>query len=135
MQRRREKAFHQQPVWAKSIKNCADPQRAKHFLEQLAATSAGSALKKFGAEEARILTALFSGSPILSTKLSEHPEWLAHLAPESLTHSRRKQGLQNEMRQRLDPNNCDFTAALAVIRQFKQREMFRIGARDLAHLG
>src|SRR6266702_2663753 len=31
--------------------------------------------------------------------------------------------------------NRDYETALKSARQFKQREMFRIGARDLAHLG
>ena len=33
------------PVWTNAIKSCADPQRAKHFLDLLAATSAGAALQ------------------------------------------------------------------------------------------
>ena len=48
-------------VWAKAVKGSADPARAKHFFELLAATSAGDKLEKLGAEEARILAALFSG--------------------------------------------------------------------------
>ena len=49
------------PVWTNAIKGCADPQRAKHFLELLATTDAGAALQASASEQARILAALFSG--------------------------------------------------------------------------
>ena len=50
------------PVWANAIKSCADPQRANHFFDLLAATSIGEVLKVSSVEQARILAALFSGS-------------------------------------------------------------------------
>src|ERR1035437_3921901 len=61
------------PVWTNAIKSCADPQRAKQFLELLAATSAGTALQASSAEQARILAALFSGSRALSNLLVARP--------------------------------------------------------------
>jgi len=48
-------------LWTKAIKAGADPQRAKHFVELLAATSAGAFLKKSSADQARVAVALFSG--------------------------------------------------------------------------
>jgi glutamate-ammonia-ligase adenylyltransferase len=137
MQKPKERmAIHSAPAWAKSVKACADQRRAKHFLELLAATSAATALKKCSGEQARILAALFSGSPALSDSLAAHPDWLDLVAPETLKFPRRKQGLQNEVNAGLKPllEAADFAGALTAIRRFKQREMFRIGARDLARL-
>ena len=84
------------PVWQKAVKSSPDPPRAKHFLELLAATTAGTALQKFSAEQARILAALFSGSHVLGNLLVAHPDWLDLLGIERLQFPRRKQGLLNE---------------------------------------
>jgi glutamate-ammonia-ligase adenylyltransferase len=125
------------PVWTKALKNCAAPTRAKHFLEQLASTAATSDFQQASPEQARIVAALFSGSNALGNLLVAHPDWLHCLAPESITHPRHKQGLRKEinawLRSVLDAR--DFSTALARLRQFKQREMMRIAARDLARLG
>jgi [glutamine synthetase] adenylyltransferase / [glutamine synthetase]-adenylyl-L-tyrosine phosphorylase len=125
------------PVWTNAIKSCADPQRAKQFLELLAATSAGTALQAPSAEQARILAALFSGSQALSNLLVARPEWFGVLEPEGLKFPRRKQGLRNEASRWLKPllAASDFAAALMRVREFKQREMLRIAGRDLARLG
>ncbi len=125
------------PVWTNAIKSCADPQRARHFLELLAASSAGAALPIFPAEQARVLAALFSGSRALSNLLVARPDWLAVLELEALKYPRRKQGLRNEVSRWLNPllAAADFGTALRRLREFKQREMLRIGARDLARLG
>jgi glutamate-ammonia-ligase adenylyltransferase len=125
------------PVWTNAIKSCADPQRAKQFLELLAATSAGTALQASSAEQARILAALFSGSRALSNLLVARPEWFGVLEPEGLKFPRRKQGLRNESSRWLKPllAASDFAAALIRVREFKQREMLRIAGRDLARLG
>src|SRR5436190_21375829 len=64
------------PVWEQALKSCADPARATHFLELLSATSAGTKLPKYSAEQARILAALFSGSLFLGNLLVGHPDWL-----------------------------------------------------------
>jgi glutamate-ammonia-ligase adenylyltransferase len=125
------------PVWTNAIKSCADPQRAKQFLELLAATSAGTALQASSAEQVRILTALFSGSQALSNLLVARPEWLGVLEPEGLKFPRRKQGLRNEASRWLKPllAASDFGAALMRVREFKRREMLRIAGRDLTRLG
>src|SRR5256885_7139291 len=83
-------------LWTKVIKGCADPQRAKHFLELLAVTSAGAALASVSVEQAQALAALFSGSLALSNLLVANPAWLAALDIEHIRHPRRKQGLARE---------------------------------------
>ncbi|MGA2751082.1 MAG: bifunctional [glutamate--ammonia ligase]-adenylyl-L-tyrosine phosphorylase/[glutamate--ammonia-ligase] adenylyltransferase [Verrucomicrobiota bacterium] len=118
--------------------SCADPQRAKSALEQLRATSAGAALRHLSAEQARILAALLSGSQAAGELLLAHPDWLAPLlAPGILNYPRRQQGLRREVDQWLNPllKAEDYDGAFSLLRQFKQREMLRIAARDLARLG
>jgi len=124
------------PSWTNAIKTCAEPQRAKHFLDLLAVTDAGAALQAASAEQARILAALFSGSQALSNLVVARPDWLSLLEPEALKFPRRKQGIRNEVSRWLKPllAASDFGAALTRLREFKQREMLRIAARDLARL-
>jgi glutamate-ammonia-ligase adenylyltransferase len=125
------------PVWTNAIKTCSDQQRAKHFLDLLAATSAGTALQAASYEQARVLAALLSGSQALSNLLVARPDWLSALEPEVVKFPRRKQGLRNEVSGWLKPllAAADFGAAMACVREFKQREMLRIAGRDLARLG
>src|SRR5205823_12233997 len=94
-------------------------------------------LKKASAEQVRILTALFSGSATLSDLVVSHPQWLEMvLKRESVEHPRHKQGLERELQTSLRPllKTGDYSGALGSVRQFKQREMLRIAARDLARL-
>jgi glutamate-ammonia-ligase adenylyltransferase len=125
------------PAWTNSIKSCADPLRAKRFFELLVATSATTALQAASVEQVRILAALFSGSQALSNLLVARPEWLGALELEVLKFPRRKQGSRNEVSRWLKPllAASDFGAALARLREFKQREMLRVAGRDLARLG
>src|ERR1035441_1402570 len=120
------------PAWTNAMKACADPRRARHFLELLTATNAGSALQGFSTEQARILAAFFSGSQALSNLLVARPDWLSALEPEVLKFPRRKQGLRGEVSRWLKPLLAagDSGAALTCLRQFKQREMLRIAGRD-----
>src|SRR6266568_9119688 len=124
-------------IWTKAITESADPKRAKHFLDLLGTTTAGGTLESASAEQARALTALFSGSQALSTLLIAHPDWLISLAPEALRFARQSQGLRAEVGAWLEPllKARDFGTALARVRLFKQREMLRIGARDLIRPG
>ncbi len=124
------------PVWSRVLKSCADPQRARHQLDQLAATGAAEVLASAPAEQARILCALLSGSQYLGEWLIAHPELIFLLAPESLQHPRRPQGLRRELAGCLAalPDPGGQPAAFEELRRFKQREMLRIGARDLARL-
>ncbi len=132
-----KKLLSQTKVWRQPIKMAADPPRVRHFLDHLGATPLARELARASAEQARLLAALFSGSPALSALLVKHPEWMAALRPEHLRHPRREQGLRREVNAWLQPaiQARDYTTALARLRQFKQREMLRIGARDLARLG
>ena len=125
------------PVWTRAIKTCAEPERAKHFLDLLAATSARAFLQDCSAEQARLLAALFSGSQALSNSLVAQPDWLAALQVEALKFPRRKQGRLKEVNARLKLllKGGDYGAALQGVRDFKQREMLRIAARDLARFG
>lgn len=125
------------PVWTNAFKRCADPQRARHFVELLAATPEGTALARFPAEKARILAAVFSGSQWSSNLLISQPSLLAMLEPEVLKFPRRKGGLQNELHGTVKPllKAGDLTGALNGVRDFKQREILRIAARDLARIG
>jgi glutamate-ammonia-ligase adenylyltransferase len=123
--------------WTNAVKKCADSTRGKHFLKLLAETSAGPAVHRASAEQCAILAALFSGSHAMSTLLVSHPEWVELLAPEHLKFPRRKQGLQYEVNSWLAPllESRNFATAFTRIREFKQRQMMRIAARDLAHPG
>ncbi len=126
--------------WKKALKECAAPGRARHFLETLkegAQAGVAQALSKASKEQARLLAALFSGSDAMSTALVAHPDWLALLTPDFLRFPRRRQGLRGEI-QRWLPRLLearDYASALRQVREFKQRELLRIAARDLARLG
>jgi len=125
------------PLWTKVLKTCADPQRARHFLDLLAENPAArQLLTPASPEQARIWAALFSGSEVLSTGLIAHPDWLASLEAERLQFPRRLQGLRQELSGMTKSHleRAEFASALAQVREFKQRETLRIGARDLARL-
>jgi glutamate-ammonia-ligase adenylyltransferase len=125
------------PVWPDAIRHSADPQRAKHYFAHLKTTSAAPVLKSASAGQARILAALFSGSQVLSELLAARPDWLtAALDAGLLRHPRQEQGLRREVNGWLKPllEAADYAGAFARLREFKQKEMLRIGARDLARL-
>jgi len=124
-------------VWSAALKKCADAHRARQRLEQLAATAAAPALKKVSAAQAGILAALLGGSNFLGALLAANPDWLAALDIERIRFPRREQGFGREVNESLAPllAEGDDAGALAALRRFKQREMLRIAARDLARLG
>jgi [glutamine synthetase] adenylyltransferase / [glutamine synthetase]-adenylyl-L-tyrosine phosphorylase len=125
------------PLWTKALKSSADPQRARHFLDLLAENQAArQVLMSASAEQARILAALFSGSEVLSTGLIAHSDWLASLETERLQFPRRLQGLRQQLSEMTQSHveKAELSSALAQVREFKQRETLRIGARDLARL-
>jgi [glutamine synthetase] adenylyltransferase / [glutamine synthetase]-adenylyl-L-tyrosine phosphorylase len=120
-----------------AVASCADPPRAMEGVEQLHQTAAGGFLKKLSSEQARILAAVLGGSQALSELLLVHPDWLPPLLePDLLNFPRREQGLRREIDHWLRPmlQRNDDEAAFASLRQFKQREMLRIAARDLGRL-
>ena len=105
-------------LWKKVLAASPDPERANHYVKELGLTDASP-------EQARILAALFSGSPASADLLRAHPDWIqSHLQPESLAQPRREQGMRRDL----------VGASVAQIRQFKEREMVRIAARDLARV-
>jgi glutamate-ammonia-ligase adenylyltransferase len=125
------------PTWARAIKDCADPAQATHFRDLLMAGDAPPRLARASLEEARILCALFSGSQAMSALLVANSGWLSVLESGTLKFARREQGLRGEMQSLLEPLRAarDYAGALKQLRHFKQREMLRIAARDLARLG
>ena len=123
--------------WKKLAGSSADPARVKHFLDLLAATGAGPQLEKFPADQIRVVVALLSGSQALGNLLVANPDWLSVLDIEQLKFPRRAEGFRHEVKSWLKPKleERDYAGALAELRRFKQREMLRIAARDLARLG
>src|SRR5262245_2218244 len=132
-----EKRLPKLSTWRNAINSSADPERAKHSLVLLAATEACSWMEKASAEQAGVLVTLFVGSRALTDWLIAHPQLFEVFEPEALKFPRRKQGLRQELDQSFVPllSRQDFGLALSCVRQFKQREMLRIAARDLARLG
>jgi len=132
-----EKRLPKLATWRNAIDSSADPDRATHFLVLLAGTSAGSWLEKAWSEQARLLVTLFVGSRALSDWLISHPQLVEVFESDALKFPRRKQGLRQELHQSFVPllSRQDFGLALSSVRQFKEREMLRIAARDLALLG
>jgi glutamate-ammonia-ligase adenylyltransferase len=125
-------------AWAAAARKAADPARARDGFKQLLSTSMGSSLAQRTAEHARVLAAIFSGSQALTALLLQNPDWVdSVLAPSHLAHPRHEQGLQREVESWFTSalTTRDYAGALRQLRQFHQRELLRIAARDLARLG
>ncbi len=122
------------PFWTKALKGSADPERSRHLLESLAAVGARSQLEKFSSDSMRAFSALSGGSQALGELLLAHPDWLSLLDIERLKFPRRAQGFQQELGRLVQSSlkAQDYATALTELRRFKQRELFRIAARDLA---
>ena len=122
--------------WQKLAEASADPVRARHFLDALAAAAPG-ALEKISEDSARVLVTVLAGSQALGNLLVAHPEWLPLIELDRIQHPRRIQGFQREVDALLAPRlpAGDYAGALAELRRFKEREQLRIAARDLARLG
>jgi glutamate-ammonia-ligase adenylyltransferase len=122
--------------WQDEITKSADPQRADRFYQQLQ-TFDPSLARHATAEQIKVVVALFSGSQFLSELLFANPSWLhTLLAPDALKFPRPLLGLRHEIDVLISPllKKHDYPTALAGIRQIKQREMLRIGARDLTRM-
>lgn len=128
----------QSETWKIAVTQSADPQRAQQFVEQLGKTPAAAALGAASPEQAQKFCALLAGSQASGAVLVAHPEWVRGLiAPGALDHPRMEQGLRHEVEEWL-PNMLsmkDYQGAFSRLREFKQQEMVRIAARDLAHFG
>ncbi len=125
------------PDWQKLAAASADPARVRHFLALLAATEASPQLEKYSADQMRVVVALLSGSQVLGNLLVANPGWLSVLEIGLLKFPRRAEGVRRELEVGLKPKleARDYAGALAGLRRFKQREMLRIAARDLARFG
>ena len=127
----------QTAIWDQAILTAAEPDRVRQRLTQLAATDAAPALVAANAETARILAAVFSASQWAGEMLVTKPNWLASLTPDALRHPRLAQGLAREVNRLVE--SCleahDYPRGFAALREYKQQEMLRIAARDLAGLG
>ena len=123
-------------VWKKAIESAAVPERAHHALVQLRASEAAKWILAADAEQARILSALWSGSEWAIESLVKHPEWLGSLHTEELGFPRQVRGLRREVDEWFapSPGTSAGSEALGKLRRLKQREMIRIAARDLARL-
>jgi len=123
--------------WQAVLKGGVAPERIKHALHLLKQTEAGPGINSASPEEIRIWSQIFVGSNALTDLLVKHPAWLQSLTPALLTHPRQEQGLQREIQGWLQEalSKSDYEDALEKLREFKQKEMLRIGARDLARLG
>lgn len=124
-------------TWKKALESCADPPRAEHCLDALKSTAAGRRLRNATPEQARILAALFSGSQALSEQVIAQPDRLSPLLDTKLLQEPRcKADLENQVRRALQPllARLEYGRAYAKLREFKQREMLRIAARDLSRL-
>ena len=125
----------QNQIWKTAIAGAADPQRAAQYHLQLMETEAAAFLRRFTAEQARILAALFSGSIASAELLAKYPAWIPEVADaQALSHPRREEGFRREARRQISPllGKNDLPGALDSLRRFKQKEMVRIAARDLA---
>jgi glutamate-ammonia-ligase adenylyltransferase len=132
------KSVSKTSAWSKAIHSSADPQRAQKFFDLLAEINPASQVwKSNSAAQLKILASLFSGSQALGNLLVAHPGWLDCIAIERLEFPRREQGLRAEVNDWLEPllESKNYSGALSRLREFKQREMLRIAARDLARLG
>jgi glutamate-ammonia-ligase adenylyltransferase len=123
---------------AKAVAASADPPRAAAALARLRQTAPAVIPGDPSPEQSRILASLLAGSQMAADLLAAQPDWLPPLLePGLLDHPRREQGFRREIEHWLKPSldSDDLQPAFAKLRQFKQREMLRIAARDLARLG
>ena len=123
-------------TWDKAVRESADPARAGAYRAQLAPLLPDY-FKAITPGQASVLAALFSGSRALSELLIAKPHWTDSIELERLQNPRRVEGVRREVSDFLEPalQSRDYPAALAQLREFKQREMLRIAARDLSRLG
>jgi glutamate-ammonia-ligase adenylyltransferase len=122
--------------WQKIIKASAEPGRARNFLTSASDAVARPQLDRFSTDSAKALAALISGSEYLGEVLLGNPALLSVFDFEKLRFPRRADGLRREVESSLKASltRGDYTGAFTMLRQFKQREMLRIAARDLGRL-
>ncbi|MCD6339056.1 MAG: hypothetical protein J7M29_06725 [Verrucomicrobia bacterium] len=127
-----------QDLWEKAAADSADPERVKAGLERLRETPAALLLREASEEQARVAVATLSGSRALGVLLGAHPEWTADLMDlEDLRRNRRRESYISQMEAELGAllEREDFEGALRQLRTWKQRQLLRIAAKDLAGFG
>lgn len=124
--------------WDRAIVGSADPRRARERVEQLLRAPEGSFLAKASLPLCRIICGVLAGSEVLGEQLVANPAWVKEsLDPDRLKAPRRKEGFRRDV----TAWRAGAGAAaggdgeLAWLRRYKQRELMRIAARDLAGLG
>ncbi len=128
----------QNSVWQTALDKCADRSRSQHYLEILQTSEVAALLRHATAEQARVVTGLLAGSQSSAEELVRHPNWLAALLDlDSLRQPRRKEGLEREVSPWLKTSikAQAYARGYSSLREFKQKELVRIAARDLAELG
>jgi glutamate-ammonia-ligase adenylyltransferase len=124
-------------AWKEAIRSAVDSHRAEHFGHRLIEHGLGGFFESMTGEQAHVLAHLFSGSRAMSDLLLAKPELIGTLEPGALKFPRQAQGLRREVMAWSESlfKNKEYSALLACLREFKQKEMLRITARDLARLG
>jgi glutamate-ammonia-ligase adenylyltransferase len=120
--------------WNKAIEASADPERVRRHVEILTDAGGAAFLERASVEQARIVSAVLSGSQALAQLLAAHPDWLEVLDPGPLQFPRRMEGLRSDVSALIQARNNgrDTSTVFRGLRLFKQRETLRIAARDLA---
>ena len=114
----------------------ADTDGALNLLERLVGTVGCEALRPLLAEPLRRqqLLTILGGSPFLAGILCRDPQFLHQLFAEQEIDSRWGQAQMEAALTASLPEVPDYDDLLRVLRQFKQRAILRIGARDLCGL-
>lgn len=122
--------------WQKIAKASADPFRVQSFVKSAAESVERSWLAHCTEASAHVMAAVVSGSQFFAEFLSANPSLLRALDAEQLRFGRRAEGFRRDVHNvsKAPLAAGEFTLALAELRRFKQREMLRIAARDLARL-
>ncbi|HYE32498.1 MAG TPA: bifunctional [glutamate--ammonia ligase]-adenylyl-L-tyrosine phosphorylase/[glutamate--ammonia-ligase] adenylyltransferase [Methylomirabilota bacterium] len=126
-----------QREWQRAIKASADPERAERYFRNLSSGSARELLESLSDESRRVLAQVLSGSRALSEQLLANPEWLDDIKDvELLKQPRQAQGINRDVAQFLTPalQTKEYSSAFRELRRWKQRQIFRIAARDLGGL-
>jgi len=125
-----------QSIWQTVIRQSADPERVERFLETLREGPAREELEEVEEEQARMIASVLAGSQALYQLLVREPEWIRLLKNlEALRFPRRREGLLREALALIQRSSDEEEGApIHRLRRFKEREMLRIAARDLARI-
>jgi glutamate-ammonia-ligase adenylyltransferase len=124
--------------WPSLLAQCADPQRATQALDLLRSAPAASVpLDHWPEPAARLLLPVLAASPYLTNLLCQHPDWLDFcLNQETLLLHPSRLELQRPLNPLLTQaaRSGDAGPALDALHAFRQKELLRIGLRDLNRL-